>query len=124
MKIVAYILSIVFLALAVFGSFGAHDAIVHSVSCVGSLAQNASCPEDAGFNFVSFHLDGLRSFSNGISVAALFLVLMLGLALSLPVDLLAPVFGGAYKKEDFFPGNLLELRDWLSILEKRDPSAA
>ncbi len=126
-KTSAVILSVIFLSLAVLGSFGAHEAITHSVSCVGSLAQQTACPQTSGFEFVSFHLDGLRSFSNGVSVTALILAFALGFAL---------LFASVLKKNELFVPFALSraetgfspifhnFQHWLSLFEKRDPAAA
>ncbi len=127
MKGAAIVLSIIFLSLAVLGSFGAHEAITHSVSCVGSLAQQAACPETSGFEFVSFHLDGLRSFSNGVSVTALILAFALGFALLLASVLPKREFFVSFalsRAETGFSPSLHNFQHWLSLFEKRDPLAA
>lgn len=125
-KSTALILSIVFLSLAVLGSFGAHEAITHSVSCVGSLAQQSTCPETTGFAFISFHLDGLRSFSTGVSVAALVLAFALAFALVLASIVIEDRFQVLeLSRIEAEPApSLRRFRSWLSLFEKRDPLSA
>ncbi len=126
-KTLAISLSIIFLSLAILGSFGAHEALSHSVTCVGSLAQQADCPGTlSGFEFVSFHLNGLRSFSTGLSVAALLTILVFGFAVfagELPGIELLLNRSIAYSEFRATP-NLSKFRRFLLQFEKRDPLAA
>ncbi len=126
MKIASIVLAICFLALAVFGFLGTEQAMAASITCVGSLAQSASCPSHSP-TAPGLHLDGLKTFSTAAGLASAWglLALILVLFSFLPsVPALARSFDKAsIDSEPTPPGSLRALRAWLTRLEKRDPSA-
>ncbi len=126
MKTVSITLAICFLGIAVFGFLGAQQAMAASITCVGSLAQSETCPSHS-VPVAGLHLDGLKSFSVAAGLASAWGLLALILVLfsfvySVPV--LARSFNNVRLEEQSSPpGSLRALRDWLTRLEKRDPSA-
>lgn len=126
MKTTSIALAICFLGIAVFGFLGTEQAMANRITCVGSLAQSASCPSHSPIA-PGLHLDGLKSFSTAAGLAYAWGLLALILVLfsfiySAPA--LTRSFNNVRLEEQSSPpASLRAMRAWLTRLEKRDPSA-
>lgn len=120
-----------FVSLAVFGfaaMLGEMGGETHG-ACLASLA-NGGCPMPAsGTALAIFHVSAFKTFSSGILTFAFLLVIVFTVLALSPHFKVARIRWRLFAKTTArrflnFESVILQVRDWLTSLEKRDPAFA